>query len=49
MKKLLTLFALAMMMLGGQNANAIVYTALSGSAFGAGEGTASVFKYFFKF
>ena len=43
MKKLLTLFALAMMMLGGQNANAIVYTALSGSDFGAGEGPAKLF------
>ncbi len=43
MKKLLTLFALAMMMLGVQNANAIVYTALSGSNWNAGEGPAKLF------
>ncbi len=42
MKKLLTLFALAIM-LGVQNANAFVHTALSGSNWNANEGPAKLF------
>lgn len=42
MKKTLTLFTAAML-LGIQGANAIVYTALSGSNYGAGEGPAKLF------
>ena len=43
MKKPLIMFAAAMMLLGGQSANAIVYTALSGSNWNAGEGPAKLF------
>ena len=43
MKKLLIMFAAAIMLLGVQNANAIVYTALSGSNWNEGEGPAKLF------
>ncbi|MEE1309188.1 MAG: hypothetical protein UHJ41_03710 [Bacteroidaceae bacterium] len=43
MKKLLIMFAAAMMLFGVQNANAIGYTVLAGSNYGQGEGPAKLF------